>query len=78
MKSRKTYLLSFGGWFSSASPILEASTTMITPTFDFVALLPQFLHDQLQLWGWLFGRDMLRISLTVVGLIKSYLYRYIG
>ena len=59
MKSRKTYLLSFGGWFSSASPILEASTTMTTPTFDFVALLPQFLHDQLQLWGWLFGRDML-------------------
>lgn len=59
MKSRKAYLLSFGGWFS-ASPILEASTTMITPTFDFVALLPQFLHDQLQLWGWLFGRDMLR------------------
>ena len=33
---------------------LEASTTMITPTFDFVALLPQFLHDQLQLWGGLF------------------------
>ncbi|CAJ1403366.1 unnamed protein product [Effrenium voratum] len=29
--------------------LLFGSTTMITPTFDFVALLPQFLHDMYKL-----------------------------
>ncbi|CAK8990901.1 Uncharacterized protein (Fragment) [Durusdinium trenchii] len=29
--------------------LLFGSTTMITPTFDFVALLPQFLHDVYQM-----------------------------